>query len=170
MSGAATAASFCRDQAHYVITPKDLPPDSPIMNRLVVLPVPNIPYHNSLIGTKLVILRFVSKRNGKVSNKMIKEALGLSAQTLSYHIRQLDKKTSYAVRGRNRFKNEIFADNKSRKTCGIMIKRLKTNFDNQIQSVFKYSEQSDHNYYVILLLDLNRNEYYYRAYHYGSLH
>ena len=93
MSGAATAASFfVGAQAYYVITPKDLPPDSPVMNRLVELPVPNIPYHNSLTGTQLDILRLVSKRNGKVSNKMLKEALGLSAQTLSYHIRQLDKK------------------------------------------------------------------------------
>jgi CRISPR locus-related DNA-binding protein len=93
MSGAATAASFfVGAQAYYVITPNGLPPDSPIMNRLVELPVPNIPYHNSLTGTQLDILRLVSKRNGKVSNKMIKEMLGLSAQTLSYHIRQLDKK------------------------------------------------------------------------------
>jgi CRISPR locus-related DNA-binding protein len=93
MSGAATAASFfVGAQAYYVITPKDLPPNSPVMNRLVELPVPNIPYHNSLTGTQLDILRLISRRTGKVSNKMIKEALGLSAQTLSYHIRQLDKK------------------------------------------------------------------------------
>ena len=83
MSGAATAPSFVGAQAYYVIPPKNLPPDSHIMNRLVEPPVPNIPYHNSLTGTQLDTLRFVSKRNGKVSNKMIKEALGLSAETFS---------------------------------------------------------------------------------------
>ena len=93
MSGAATAASFfVGAQAYYVIHQDSLPPNSSANDRLVELPVPNIPYHQSLTGIQLDILKIINKRGEKVPNTMLKNELNLSPQTLSYNIKELQRK------------------------------------------------------------------------------
>ena len=113
MAGAACAASFfVGAKAYYVLGKKgqDL-----AHSRVLELPVPNIPYTRVLQKTQLSILKRISDLGGITSNSALRTASGMSAQELSYHIRELEKKAlvvatrgfTYTVRKRGKTVSSI---------------------------------------------------------------
>jgi hypothetical protein len=93
MAGAATATSFfIGAQAYYIKIPNKVSENIPSKSLLVELPVPKIPYHNSLEQTQISILKSIAKKNGRTTNKIITNELKMSPQIISYHIKELQRK------------------------------------------------------------------------------
>lgn len=98
MAGAASAASFfIGAKAYYVLGKRG----SDISEAQVIeLPVPKIPYYRILDRTQLRVLKTVADLGGKVNNARLRDALDISPQSLSYHVKELaEKGLVNAVRG-----------------------------------------------------------------------
>ncbi len=95
MAGAATAAAFFIGARAYYVSGKR---GSDLAEAHVIeLPVPNIPYYRSVDRTQLRVLRALESLGGRAGNPRLKESLGISAQSLSYHIKELVKKGLVSV-------------------------------------------------------------------------
>ncbi len=95
MAAAALAAAFFVGAKAYYIQGKrnDENPE----NKVIELPVPNIPYYRTLSKSELEILKAIDKLGGKCTNPQLKGGLGISPQILSYHISELEKKALITV-------------------------------------------------------------------------
>lgn len=90
MAGAATAASFfIGAKAYYVYGKKG---DDLSATRVIELPIPNIPYYRNVEKSQLRILKALESLGGKASNQQLREALDVSPQILSYHVKELTRK------------------------------------------------------------------------------
>jgi DNA-binding transcriptional ArsR family regulator len=90
MAGAASAASFfIGAKAYYVIGKRGSDASEA---QVIELPVPNIPYYRILDRTQLRVLKTVVDLGGKVHNARLRDALDISPQSLSYHVKGLAEK------------------------------------------------------------------------------
>ena len=90
MAGAAMAASFfVGAQAYYVYgkTGSDI-----AQSKVIELPVPLIPYHRVVDKNQLRVLDALRALGGKADNALLRERLGISPQTMSYHVKELERK------------------------------------------------------------------------------
>lgn len=93
MAGAACAASFfIGAKAYYILDQSKLPKGSTIQDQLIELPIPHIPYIDSLQNTQVTILKKIYDLGGKITNKHLKDELKITPQKLSYHIKELENK------------------------------------------------------------------------------
>jgi hypothetical protein len=99
MAGAACAASFFLGaNAYYVLDEKKLPRGTPLKDQIVELPVPNIPYFQTLGEMQRNILGKLWSLGGKASGAQLREEMSISPQKLKYHIWELAKKRLISVR------------------------------------------------------------------------
>ena len=59
---------------------------------MIELPIPNIPYRDSVDKSQLRVLEGLQELGGKTVNSMLRETLQISPQRLSYHLKELEKK------------------------------------------------------------------------------
>lgn len=91
MAGAACAASFfIGAQAYYVLDRKKTV-NQPRNKMLVELPVPKIPFYDTLDPVQREILHILNKKGDICSNSYLREEIRISPQLLSYHIKTLKK-------------------------------------------------------------------------------
>jgi CRISPR locus-related DNA-binding protein len=93
-AAACSAAFFVGAKAYYIQGKRGV--ENP-ENKVLELPVPNIPYYRTLSKSEMGVLRALSKMGGCCMNPQLKSALGISAQILSYHIGELEKKRLITV-------------------------------------------------------------------------
>lgn len=90
MAGAAcSAAFFVGAQAYYVVGKAGSQQED---QRVLELPVPNIPYYRTLDKTQLLVLKEIRELGGEVENASLRYELGMSPQILSYHVKELTRK------------------------------------------------------------------------------
>lgn len=95
MAGAACAASFFVGAKAYYVLGKRESENSEY--KVIELPVPNIPYYRVLSKPELSVLEALDKMGGTCTNPQLKHTLGISPQTLSYHIKELEIKALIQV-------------------------------------------------------------------------
>ena len=96
MAGAACAAAFfVGARAYYVLGKKGIDIQE---SKVIELPIPNIPYFRTLQKTQLSILRNISDLGGSTSNSALRVRSGMSAQSISYNIRELERKALITTR------------------------------------------------------------------------
>jgi CRISPR locus-related DNA-binding protein len=90
MAGAASAAAFfIGAKAYYVLGKRGSPSPE---GKVIELPVPNIPYYRSVEKTQLRILKTLVSLGGRAHSARLRETLGMSPQSMSYHVKELAKK------------------------------------------------------------------------------
>jgi CRISPR locus-related DNA-binding protein len=95
MAAAASAAAFISGSEAYYVLDRN---KTKLKNLIVELPIPKIPYANTLQKTQIIILKKINEYDGHVSNTLIRQSLNLSPQKLSYHITELEKKNLIKIK------------------------------------------------------------------------
>lgn len=92
MAGAACSASFfIGAQAYYILNKKKVDKEHDKKDLLIKLPIPKIPFFKSLDKIQKEILHILNERGGITETASLKEKISISPQSLSYHIKTLDK-------------------------------------------------------------------------------
>ena len=95
MAGAACAASFfVGAKAYYVMGKRG---GDVSQYRVIELPVPNIPYYRDLSESQMSVLRALEKKGRATTTPELRFDLGISPQSLSYHVKQLQDKALIEV-------------------------------------------------------------------------
>lgn len=90
MAGAACAAAFfIGAKAYYVLGKRGSELSE---SEVIELPVPNIPYYRTIDKTQLRVLRALDSLGGSSSNAGLRDSIGMSPQSLSYHVKELARK------------------------------------------------------------------------------
>ena len=91
MSGAACSASFFIGAQAYYVLDKEKNPSQSKANTLVELPIPKIPFYETLDPIQKKILHILNSEE-KYGVSFLREKLKISPQSLSYHLRILKKR------------------------------------------------------------------------------